>query len=132
MLRGDHTNALKLTIQHKAEIDLALERIGDFDVDTLNRLAFGAGLDGDETLAEQIARRLLDLVIGPAKTHAARLAACAGVDLRFHHPVRAAQFGGGVNRLIRTERHRAGRHSHAVARQKFLGLVLVDVHRKPP
>ena len=57
-LRGDDAHALDLAVEHVAEIDLALERLGDLDIDALHRLAFRPGLDRDEPLAEQIARRL--------------------------------------------------------------------------
>ena len=74
-----------------AEIELALERLGDFDIDALNGLALGPGLSGDEPLAEQLFGRLADFVIGRAEFDAARLAARAGMDLRLDRPVPAAE-----------------------------------------
>ena len=44
-LRGDDPDALRFAVEHVAEIDLALERLGDLDIDALHRLAFGPGLD---------------------------------------------------------------------------------------
>ena len=70
-------------------------------------------------------------MIGSTKANAAGLATGSGVNLRLDHPVRAAQLCGGVDRLIRAERYCAGRHRNAMARQNFLGLILVDVHRSP-
>ena len=46
-----------------------------------------------------------DLVIGLAELDAAGLAARAGMDLRLHRPVPAAELGRGVDRLIGRERH---------------------------
>ena len=52
-LRGDDADALGFAVEHVAEIKLAVERLGHLDIDPLHRLAFGAGLDGDQPLAEQ-------------------------------------------------------------------------------
>lgn len=108
MLGGDDAHALELTIEHETEIELALVRVGELDIDALHRLAFRPRLLGDETLAEQIARRLLNLVIGAAHFDAASLAARAGVNLRLHHPMRAAELGGGVYGLVGAEGDGAG------------------------
>ena len=128
MLGGDDAHALQFAVEHIAKINLALERIGEFDVNALHRLAFRPGLAGHEPLAQQIARRLLHLVIGAAEFDAARLAARAGVDLRLDDPMRAAEFGRRVHRLIRAKGDRAGRNGDPVGRQNFLGLILVHVH----
>ena len=131
-LRGDDANALGLTIEHVAEIELAIERLGHLDVDALHGLAFGAGLDGDQALAEQVRRRIAHLVIGLAQLDAASLAARAGMDLSLHRPAPAAKLGRGINRLIRAEGDGAFGNRHAEARQQFLGLVLVNVHSLLP
>ena len=62
---------------------------------------------------------------------AAGLAAAAGVDLRLHHPDRAAELLRGLHRLFDAERGDALRHRHAEIPQHRLGLVLVDVHAGP-
>ncbi|MFB0493472.1 hypothetical protein ABIE45_006058 [Methylobacterium sp. OAE515] len=131
-LTGDDPDALGLPVQHVAEIELALERVGGLDVDALHRLALGAGLVGDEALAEEVLGGVADLVVGPAQLDAAGLAAGAGVDLRLDGPERAAELGGRVDRLVRTERDGPFRDGHAEARKQLLGLILVDVHSAPP
>jgi len=131
-LRGDDADALGFAVEHVTEIKLAVERLGHLNVNPLNRLAFGTGLDGDQPLAEQARRRIADLVIGLAQLDAARLAARTGMDLRLDRPGPAAQLGRGVDRLIRAEGDGALGDRHAEARQQFLGLVLVNVHVFPP
>ena len=127
-LRGDHADALGLAVEHVAEIELAIERLGDLDIDPLHRLAFGPGLDGDQPLAEQVRRRVAHLVIGLADLDAARLAARARVDLGLHRPAPAAELGRGVHRLVGAEGDGAFRHRYAEGSKQFLGLILVDVH----
>ena len=127
-LRGDDPDALGLAVEHVAEIELALERLGDLDIDPLHRLALGPGLDRHQPLAEQVGGRLAHLVIGLARFDAAGLAAGAGMNLRLHRPVPAAELGRGIDRLVGAEGDGALRHRHAEAGQQFLGLILVDVH----
>jgi hypothetical protein len=131
-LAGDDADALGLPVQHVAEIELALERVGGLHVDPLHRLALGAGLVRDEALTEEVLGGVADLVVGPAQLDAAGLAAGTRVDLRLHGPERAAELGRRVDRLIRAERDRAFRDGHAEARKQLLGLILVDVHSAPP
>ena len=131
-LRGDDADALGLTVEHVAEIELAVERLGHLDIDALHRLAFGAGLDGDQPLAEQVRGRVAHLVIGLAELDAAGLAARAGMDLRLHRPVPAAELGRGIDRLVWAEGDGALGHRHAEAGQQFLGLILVNVHSLLP
>ena len=121
-------HALALAVEHDAEIELALERLRDLDVDAIDDLALAAGLLGHEPLAEEPARRLADVVIGAAQLDAARLATGAGVDLRLDRPVPAAQLGGTVDRLIRAVCHRPAWYRHAEAGQQLLRLILVNVH----
>src|SRR5215831_5948818 len=131
-LRSDNANALGLTVEHIAEIKLAVERLRHLDINPLHRFPFWPGLDGDEPLSEQAGRCVAHLVIGLAQLDAASLAARAGVDLGLDRPVPAAKLGRSVDRLIRAEGHGAFRHRYAEARQQFLGLILVDVHFSPP
>ena len=127
-LRGDDPDALGLAVEHIAEIELAVERLRDLDIDALHRLAVRAGLDGDQPLAEQIRRRLAHIVVGLAQLDAAGLAAGAGMDLRLDRPVPAAELGGGIDRLVGAEGDGALRHRHAELSEQFLRLILVDVH----
>ena len=131
-LRGDHADALGFAVEHVAEIKLAVERLGDLDIDALHRLALRPGLDRDQPLAEQVLRRVAHLVIGLAQLDAAGLAARAGMDLGLDRPVPTAKLGRGVDSLIGAEGDGALRHRHAEARQQFLGLILVDVHSLLP
>ena len=132
MLGGDHAHTLELPVENIAEIDLALERIGELDIHALHGLALGPRLRRDEALAEELARRLLHLVVGAAEFDAPRLAARARMDLRLDDPVRSAKLSGRVDGLIGAKGDRPGRHRDAVLRQKFLGLILVDVHSRLP
>ena len=74
---------------------------------------------------------LLHVVDGFDHLDAAGLAAAAGVDLRLHHPDRAAQFVGALDRLVDGERRHAARHRHAEFAQHGFGLIFVDVHDDP-
>ena len=40
--RSDHADALGFAVEHEAEINLAVERLGDLDIDALHRLALRA------------------------------------------------------------------------------------------
>ncbi len=126
--RGNHANALGLTVEHIAEIELALERLGDLDIDPLHGLAFRPGLDGDQAPAEHLLRRLANLVIGPAELDAAGLATRAGMDLGLDRPMPAAELGRGIDRLVGAEGDGALRHRHAELREQILRLIFVDVH----
>ncbi|GJD76573.1 hypothetical protein CFIICLFH_4831 [Methylobacterium goesingense] len=131
-LRGDDADPLGLPVEDVAEIELALERVGGLDVDALNRLALGTGLDRHQTLAEEVLGGVPDLVVGPAQLDPAGLAAGARVDLGLHRPKRAAELGGGVNRLIGTEGDGAFRNGDTETGKQLLGLVLVHVHARSP
>ncbi len=129
--RGDDANALGFAVQHDAQIEFALERLGHFHVDALNGLAFRAGLNGHQALAQQFAGGGIDLMVGLAQLDAAGLAAGSGVHLGLHRPVPAAQFRRRIDGLVGAVGHAAARHRHAEARQKLFRLVLVNVHASP-
>jgi hypothetical protein len=99
--RSDDPHPLDLAIKDEAQINLALERLGDLDIDPLNDLALGTRLIGDERLAEQLVCGGADIVIGLAKLDAAGLAAAPGMDLRLDRPMPAAKLRGGINGLFR-------------------------------
>jgi hypothetical protein len=130
--RGDDPDALGFAVEHIAEIKLAVEGLCHLDIDALHGLAFGAGLDGDEALAEQIGGGVTHLVIGLAELDAAGLAARAGVNLRLDRPVPAAELGRGIDRLIGAEGDGTLGHRYAETREQFLGLILVNVHSLLP
>ena len=131
-LRGDDADALGLTVEDVTEIKFALEWIGGLDIDALNRLTLGAGLERHEALAEEVLGGIADLVVGPAQLDAAGLAARTGMDLCLHRPERATEFGGGVNRLVGAEGHRALRNRNAESGEQLLGLILMHVHVRSP
>src|SRR5262249_35590227 len=97
-------------------------------VELLHDAAFGPRLRRDQRLAEQALRHLLRVVGRAHELDTAGLAAAAGVDLRLDDGEPAAEVGERLLRLVGRVDRDALRHRHAVARQHFLGLVLVDVH----
>ena len=123
--------------QRQVEFFLDVDAVGD--VEPLHLLAGRAGLDGDQRLAEHLARVVANFVdrmgeADPALGVGAELlelalAAAARVDLRLHHPQGAGQLFGGGDRLLDAHRGMAGGHRHAELREQLLGLILVDVHR---
>ena len=113
--------------QHR-QVELPLDGGAFLDVEPVHLLAARAGLVRDQRRAEQPRRLLSHVVDGLDHLDAAGLAAAAGVDLRLHHPDRAAELLRGLHRLVDAERRDAPRHRHAETSQHRLGLVLVDVH----
>ena len=87
-----------------------------------------AGLVGDQSRAEHPRGFLLHVVDGFHHLDAAGLAASAGVDLRFHHPDRTAQFLRALDRFVDVERRYAARHRHAEFAQHRFCLIFVNVH----
>ena len=130
--RGHDHDALALPVEHQADVELALDRHRLLDVEPVHHASLGAGLVRHQPLAQQRLRRLAYLILGAADLHAARLAPRAGMDLRLHRPAIAADLGGAIHRLLRAVRHAAPRDGDAEAGEKFLGLVFVDVHWRPP
>ena len=88
--------------QHR-EIELLLDGGAFLDVEPVDQLALGAGLMRDQRRAEDAGRFLLHVVDRLHDLDAAGLAAAAGVDLRLHHPHRAAERLRGLHRLIDRE-----------------------------
>ena len=94
----------------------------------MNDFPFGAGLGRDQRRAEHRLGSAGDLGIGAAEFDAAGLAAPARMNLRLDRPVPAAELGGHIHRLLGTIGDPARGHGDAEPGQKFLGLILVDVH----
>src|SRR5262245_24377802 len=67
-----------------------------------------------------------------AHLHPARLPAAAGVHLGFDHPRRSTDLGAPVGGLLGTVRQTTTWDGHVKAGQDLLGLVLVNVHTRPP
>jgi hypothetical protein len=135
---GDHRDAGRLTVDQQGEVQLA-SNVGAFlDVEAVDLLALGAGLDGDEHPAEHLLGVLADVLDGLddadaalgvlAEALEAALAAASGVDLGLHDEHRAAQLLRRRDRLVGGEGGLAAGHVHAERAQDGLGLVLVNVH----
>ncbi len=97
--------------QHR-EIELLLDGGAFLDVEPVDLLALRAGLVRDQRRAEDARRFLLHVVDRLDDLDAAGLAAAAGVDLRLHHPDRAAERLRGLHRLVDREgRNALGRRA---------------------
>ena len=139
--RDDEGDAARRAVDQRREIELGGDVGAFLDIEPADLLAGLAGLGRDERLAEHLADEGLDLVDRAGEAHAAlvagvlllelALAAAAGVDLRFHHPQRSAEFLGGVLGLVGGEHRLAAGHRHPEFLQDRLTLVFVDVHRPP-
>ena len=127
--RCDDAHALDLPVENEAEVNFALERFGDLDIDPLHDLALGAGLIGDERFAEEFRCRRPHFVISFAELDAARLAAAAGMNLSLHGPMPAAELGGAIDRLIGTVGDCPMRRCHPEIRQDLLGLILMNIQK---
>ena len=128
----DEGDARGLAIDQHGEVELALDGGAVLDIEAVDFLAVRAGLVRDQRHAEHAGRLFLHVVDGFDHLDAAGFAAPAGVDLRLHHPDRAAQLFGAFDRLIDGERRHAARHRHAEFAQDRFGLILVDVHGSFP
>ena len=130
--RRHQDRALQAAVDGQAEVKLAGDVVADGDQDLGDRLTLGAGLVGDERLAEQAGGRLhgvlaradelyaLGHAVGPGLLAAGdlerlgavdlgtdrdALAATAGVDLRLDHDQAAAERVVGRGRLLRRRHH---------------------------
>ena len=79
-----------LAVQRQRQVDLALDVRARLHVHRLDGQAFGAGLFGDQALAEHVGRGAAHRVEVARQLDAARLAASAGVHLGLDHPQAAA------------------------------------------
>ena len=129
--RGDERDAPGVSVQHDAEIVLAGDGRALFDVDPLHRQPLRAGLVGHESGAEHARRRRTDRVEVLRELDPARLAAAAGVHLRFHDPDAPSEPACGRDRPRRRIRDRAFRHRDAVLGEQLLRLELMQIHGRP-
>ena len=113
---GDHRNAAALAIERQAQVQLALDFRAGFDVHLLDRESGGAGLLGDEPLAEHRGGRRADRLELAHQLDAAGFAAAAGVHLRLDDPGRAAQRTRGGFGFVRVGGHQTFRNRDAVVR----------------
>ena len=132
---GDDHGLGGRAVEEDGEIVFLLNVARDGEVDRLDLAAGGAGLRGDEGVAEHLSRDVLGVGLGLAEFDAAlvavgksALAAAAGVDLGFHHGWAFGQrrergdesLGGGGGGAL-------GDSDTEFFEESF-GLVLVDVH----
>ncbi len=89
--RDDEGDARGFAVDQHREIELLVDRRAFLDVEPVDLLAVRAGLVRDQRRAEHAGRFLLHVVDRFDDLDAAGLAAAAGVDLRLHHPDRAAE-----------------------------------------
>ena len=139
--RDDEGDAAGRTVDQHREVELGLDVRAVLDVEAVHLLAGLAGLDRDEGAPEHLLGEGLDLGGRLGEAHAAllagvrllepALAAPARVDLALHHPERAAELARRRLGLRRLEDRLAPRHGQAELLQDGLGLVFVDVHRRP-
>ena len=109
-LAGGHQHgAAARAIDHDAQVQLAGDVAAGFDQHAADGLPFGAGLDRDQPLAEQVAGHRAGFVGAADQLHAVLLrvvfdrafAAAAGVDLGLDDGERAAQFLERGGRFVR-------------------------------
>ena len=139
--RADEGDAARGPVDQQREVELAGDVGAVLDVDAVDHLAGRPGLVGDERAAEHLLRLVGGLGDRLGDAHAAlvagggllelALAAAAGVDLRLDHPDRPVELAGGGLGLVGLQHHAAVGHRHAVLLQELLGLVFVNVHRRP-
>ena len=87
---GDDGHAAALAIERERQIDLALDVRARLDVHRFDRQAFGAGLFGDQALAEHVGGGGAHRVEIARQLHAAGLAAATRMHLGLDHPQLAA------------------------------------------
>ena len=136
--RDDHGDAAAVAVDQQREIIFLRDVDAVGDVEAVDLLALGAGLDRDERVAEHVLGVGADFVDRLGEANAAlgvgaelgelALAAAAGVDLRLDHPQGPGELLGGADRILDAHRGMAGGDGDAELREQFLGLIFVDVH----
>ncbi len=139
---ADKADAAGLPVDQQREIEFARDVAAVLDIDAVDLLACGAGLDRDQRAAQHLRGLGRGLAHRPGDADAAlftrrgldelALAAPACVDLAFHDPDRPVDlarrrlgvFGAGDDAAIGNR--------DAVLAQKSLGLVFVYVHGIDP
>ena len=121
-------------------VELAVDVAASLDEHLPNRLSFGPGLDGDQLLAEQVARHLGGLLGAFDELNSPLLevsfdgsfATSAGVDLCLNHGQRAVELFEGVGGLVGRARHDAVGDRHLGVAEELLGLEFVNFHANAP
>ncbi len=140
--RADERDAGCLAVDEQGEVHFRRNARAVFDVDAVDLFARRAGLLGDQRAAQHFLGFLRGLFHGFGDPHAAlvacvgflefALAAAASVNLRLYHPDRTVEFARGCLCLFRAHHHAAIGNRGAIAAQKRLGLIFVDIHRRTP
>ena len=97
--RGHHREALRATVQHHSQIQLAGDVGSLLYPDLVHLFAFRPCLVGDKLHADDTGRSSLDFVGAFAHHNTAALAAPASVNLGLNHPHRAGNFLRGLTGL---------------------------------
>ena len=153
--RGHQDRALQAPVDGQAEVELAGDVVADGDQHLRDRLPLGAGLVGDQGLAEQARRRPCGVLLRPDELDALGhpvvaglqaagdlqglapvvvgadgdpLAAAAGVDLGLDDDQAAAELVVGLGRLLGRGRDDPVGDGDPGGLEQILRLVLVDFH----
>jgi hypothetical protein len=134
---GDDDGAGGGAVEEDGEVIFFFDVARDGEVDGLHLAAGGAGLDGDEGVAEHLGGDGLGVGLGFAELHAAlvavgkgALAAAAGVDLGFDHGGTFGEGGEGGIELLGGLGGGSLGNGNPVFLEQCLGLILVDIHAK--
>src|SRR6516225_6597410 len=130
--RRDEGHPRRRAINERREIIFTLDCRAFLDIDAAHLAAMQPGLVRDQNGAEHPLSLALYLGDRFEDLDAAGLAAAAGMDLRLHHPDRAAELVGGLFRIRRGEGCDPARYRHAEFPQYRFGLIFVDVHSRMP
>ncbi len=125
--RHEH-DATRRAVDHRAEIQFALDVGAALDVDLADRLTVFVGLYRDQTLAQPLLRERFDLRRRVRQLDAAGLAAAAGVHLDFDYPLIAADLLRRIDRGLRRIDRIALRYRQTVFGKQLLCLVFVQIH----
>ena len=126
--RGHHDHPEGAAIDQHAEIELAIDVDAGLDIDPVDFFALGAGLMGDQLLAQHTRCRGLRLGRAAGELDAPGLAPAAGMDLGLDRPDRAAQRFGRFPRLGGGIGDGAPGNRDPELTHQALGLILVNVH----
>ena len=130
-LRSHKHQLARRAIEHDAQVKLAVDSRSLLDQQPLHLLPLRPGLVRNQLHAEDVLGVQLGVFAGARHFHAAALAAAAGMNLRFHHHAACALGKQGARHgigLFQRVGHFALRHGHAVLRQDFFRLILVNLH----
>ncbi len=140
--RDDEGDAPARPVDQQREVEFLVDPHAVGDVEPVDLLARGAGLDRYQRVAEHVRRRGADLLRGLRQPHAALasggsslnlpFSAPAGMDLRLHHIERPGQLRRRRDGLVDAQRGIARGHGDAEFGEQFLGLIFVDVHLGAP